>query len=251
MEVRILEGSTILEVDAPTLMEADPEEFVQQRLFPEVDPDRTGIDYLAESLGAAGTGGNGQQLYDKQLLDLFLGFERVFDHGIEAISIEEYRHDTRTVVDLRPEDLAKFSDLETKIPDPQEAMVGGKLDSIRHSDRTFTLVLPQVEERVKGIAEPALLAQLQEFWGQPVLVSGVAYFASNGQMLRLEATGLKRASEQDVQFWAVLPEPIGKALEMGEVRVPQTKRTGLNAIIGRWPGDEHDEQIDRLLEELS
>src|ERR1044071_8113051 len=43
MDVQILPGSTVLEIDAPTLMEADPQEFGQSSLFPEVDPELTGI----------------------------------------------------------------------------------------------------------------------------------------------------------------------------------------------------------------
>ncbi len=51
--VEILEGSTVLEVEAPSLIEADPDEFAQQQLFPEIDPERTSVDYFAESLSAA------------------------------------------------------------------------------------------------------------------------------------------------------------------------------------------------------
>jgi hypothetical protein len=32
-------------------------------------------------------------------------------------------------------------------------------------------------------------------------------------------------------------------------RKPQTSQTGLAAIIGKWPGDETDEQIDEALDE--
>jgi hypothetical protein len=34
-------------------------------------------------------------------------------------------------------------------------------------------------------------------------------------------------------------------------RQRQTRQTGVNAIIGRWPGDETDEEIEAALERLS
>jgi hypothetical protein len=34
-------------------------------------------------------------------------------------------------------------------------------------------------------------------------------------------------------------------------RRPQTATTGINAIFGRWPGDETEEEILAALEELS
>jgi hypothetical protein len=35
------------------------------------------------------------------------------------------------------------------------------------------------------------------------------------------------------------------------LRVPQGPTTGLNAVMGRWPGEESDEEIERVLEQLS
>lgn len=43
---------------------------------------------------------------------------------------------------------------------------------------------------------------------------------------------------------------VGK-LDLEALRVPQGPYTGINAIIGKWPGDESDEEIQALLEELS
>lgn len=49
-ELQISEGSTVLEISAPTLREADPEEFSQDSLFPEINPDLTSFDYLTEGI---------------------------------------------------------------------------------------------------------------------------------------------------------------------------------------------------------
>lgn len=250
MDVRIVEGSTVLEIDAPTLLEADPEEFGQRDLFPEVDPQLTGLDYLSDSLDAAAEADE-RGLYDKPLLELFLDFNRVFEHGIESVSIEGRRHDAPTSVRLKQEDLARFAELETKIPAPQEVNVAGKLDSIRHSDRTFTLLLPHSHESIKGIADPAQLERLQGLWGKAVLVSGVAHFAADDRILRIEATSLKDASDRDIELWAFSPKPLGARIAPGDLRVLQGPRTGLNAIIGQWPGEEADEEIERVLEQLS
>ena len=36
-----------------------------------------------------------------------------------------------------------------------------------------------------------------------------------------------------------------------DFRVPQGPQSGLNAIIGKWPGDESDDEIAKALERLS
>jgi hypothetical protein len=35
------------------------------------------------------------------------------------------------------------------------------------------------------------------------------------------------------------------------LRKPQGTKSGINAIIGKWPGDETEEEITAILEELS
>lgn len=43
-------------------------------------------------------------------------------------------------------------------------------------------------------------------------------------------------------YWSGLPE---------NLRQPQTPTTGIGAIIGKWPGNETDEEINEALERLS
>lgn len=252
MEVQILEGSTVLEIDAPTLLEADPEEFRQRDLFPEIDPELTGVDYLSQSLGAA-TGGRGENadLYDKPLLEMFRQFNHVFQHGITSVSIEGRTHHRLNAVRIRQPSLLRIAELELKIPAPQEVVLAGQLDTIRHSDRTFALVSPSTSERIRGIAESEQRDRLQSLWGTKVVVAGVAHFTSEGKVLRLEARSIREAVERDLLKWDVIPEPLEVVPTTSDIRVGQGPRTGLNAIIGRWPGDEPNETIDEALENLS
>jgi hypothetical protein len=45
--------------------------------------------------------------------------------------------------------------------------------------------------------------------------------------------------------------PLVEELDIAALHQPQGPDSGMNAIIGRWPGDESDEEILALLEELS
>jgi hypothetical protein len=42
-----------------------------------------------------------------------------------------------------------------------------------------------------------------------------------------------------------------RKLDRASLHQPQGPDSGINAIIGRWPGDESDEEIIALLDELS
>ena len=45
--------------------------------------------------------------------------------------------------------------------------------------------------------------------------------------------------------------PLVRRLDLAALHVPQGSDSGINAIMGKWPGDESEEEILALLEELS
>ncbi|MFQ5674260.1 MAG: hypothetical protein ACE5G1_00055 [bacterium] len=250
-EVQIVEGSTLLQITAPTLIEAGPSEFKQRELFPEIDPDLTSFDYFTDSLDAVLDGSERSNLYDRGMLKLLSGFNSVFERGIEEITFYSKGKNAVKKIQVSKSNLESFSKLEEQIPNPQQAKIAGKLDSIRHSDRTFVLQLPGNREQVKGITDFYHLEDLQDLWGKSVLVSGTVHFTPTGSILRIEADQIKSGSERDMIIWSVPPTPLKKPVSTAAFRVPQGSRSGINALIGHWPGDESDDQIEEVLEALS
>jgi hypothetical protein len=250
-EVEIVKGSTLLQITAPTLIEADPSAFKQRELFPEIDPDLTSFDYFTDSLDAVLDGSERSNLYDRGMLKLLSGLDSVFERGIEEITFHSKGKSEVRKIQVSKRDLASFTKLEEQIPHPQQAKIAGKLDLIRHSDRTFILQLPETKEQVKGITDSHHLEDLQDLWGKSVLVSGTVHFTSTGSILRIEADQIKTASERDIMMWSVPPEPLKKPASATAFRVHQGPRSGINAVIGRWPGDESDDEIEEVLETLS
>jgi hypothetical protein len=59
---------------------------------------------------------------------------------------------------------------------------------------------------------------------------------------------LPREAEADQQ---TSRRPLVRKLDLKALHQPQGPDTGINAIMGKWPGDESEEEILALLEELS
>lgn len=247
--VEILEGSTVLQIELPSLFEAAPEDFRQTQLFPEVNPALPAIDYLIDSIEAALEGDRRTSLYDGPFLKFLNKLDGIFGHGIT--DIEFRRPDGRPAppLHLKQSSVGRFRELESKIPRPQRVMVAGKLDTIRHSDRTFVLALDGEVEQIRGIAENC--EDLQTLWGKDVLVSGAAHFTVNGSVQRVEADAIRLASDRDLSLFAITPLPIAQPIGARDLRTPQGPRSGLSAIFGKWPGGESDEQICEALDSLS
>ena len=66
----------------------------------------------------------------------------------------------------------------------------------------------------------------------------------------MDADEVLLSTEQD-RFFSTVPPPTHITLNLKyEIRSQQNKRR-LAAIIGKWPGDETDEEIERALKEMS
>lgn len=249
--VSIRKGSTVLEIEAPTLREADPEYFAQEDLYPDVSPDLTSYDYLAQTFNDALHSPEASAI-DMQMVQLLARYKKVFDHGLTSLEFGCLKGalGSNSVL-VRERDVKDLRKLEKQIPPPQAVRLAGKLDLIKHSDGAFTIELPN-GEKVKGIVSGDRRDDLQELWGESALVIGVAHFGPSRKVVRVEAQIVRSATEIDHQLWAFPPEPqVSERSEALQYRVAQGPRSGFNAIFGQWPGDEGDEEIAEILERLS
>lgn len=234
---------------APTLREALPGRFAQQSLFPEVDPSKTGLVLMIESLEEALHGNQDSDAYDEALLKTFGEFRRLFNHGVHALEMRNGRLDA-PVLTITPGGMDTVRRLRRETPRPQRVRVAGKVDEIRHSDRAFTLIL-ESGEGVRGVLAEAEPEELARYFGRSAVVSGMAQFRPSGTLLRVDADLLEPATERDVAVFSEVPEPLLAAHDAQELRRPQGARSGINAIVGKWPGDETDDEIFAMIEEMS
>ena len=80
--------------------------------------------------------------------------------------------------------------------------------------------------------------------------AGTAFFRPSGSLLRIEADSIEPAGLESA-VWSRVPAPLFRGADGSSLRQPQGIRSGLNAIIGRWPGDETEEELAAALRELS
>jgi hypothetical protein len=246
--VGIEAGSTILVIEAPRLVDVAPSLFSQQELFEPVESSDTAFGLMQQTLALATEGRSDSDLFDQPLLTTFRRFQRILSCGYS--SIELTNGDARqSPVLIDHASIASVDRLIHNTPAPQRTRVSGTLDTIRHSDRMFTLLLED-GKAAKGIAEGLAAKQLAELFGQSVVVSGTAVFRASGRLLRIEAEVVEPAG-RDAAVWAQVPTPIFRVMDAAALREPQGPRSGVNAVIGHWPGDESDEEIATALRELS
>jgi hypothetical protein len=241
-------GSTVLVIEAKSLSDVAPSLFAQRELFEPIDSSESAFGLMEQTLALAANGRSDSDLFDQPLLSTFRRFERVLSSGFSSIELTNGKPGRAPLI-IDCDSIEAVDHLIRSTPSPQRARVAGTLDTIRHSDRMFTLLV-EGGKAVKGIAEDIAAEQLAGLFGQSVVVSGTAVFRASGTLLRIEAETIEPAGS-DTQIWARVPTPLFRIMDVGSLRQPQGPRSGVNAVVGRWPGDETDEEIAAALRELS
>ncbi len=118
----------------------------------------------------------------------------------------------------------------------------GTLDMVQATDSSFRFRMED-GRAIPGHLIGRPIITLAKVLGRRLLAFGTGQFNTAGELERLEMDSF---IPNDGQPWSVSSEdmPLSE-----EVRMEQAQR--LRAVIGIWPGDETDEQINAALEELS
>ena len=107
-----------------------------------------------------------------------------------------------------------------------------------------------------GVLNEGNIEDLAPMMAERVVVNGsVAYCPDTGPH-EIYADSISPASPEEIADWEwrtnpLFPSPNRMTREqLEELMEPQTPTTGVNAVIGKWPGDETDEEISEALKLL-
>lgn len=243
-------GDTILYFDAPTLREAASELYDQQELWP-TRPDGidTGFDLLGDVLTDISTKNPDSDHFDPPLLQRVARFKKVLSGPFKEIRINSRRYSADDPAVIKPLTIDIAERLYAKTPAPQRVRLVGHLDMIRASTQTFALRLDDGQE-VRGILPDGSLEECKALLGQRALILGRAIYRASGRLLRIDAEAIS-SGEAEPSLWSRMPQPRNGTMDLSKFRKPQGPRSGVAATLGRWPGDESDEEIRLALEKLS
>ena len=136
-----------------------------------------------------------------------------------------------------------------KPPSPRRVMVVGKLDMFCQSSRNFGLILDS-GVKTRGIYLGDDIKGVSKLLGKRVSIQGHAVYRPSGEVLCLDAEKILRGAGEPA-ILSKIPPPMDGSVNYRKLRQKQTATNGLAAIIGKWPGDETDEEIFAALEEMS
>lgn len=240
-----------LVLHAPTLQEALPERFEQGDLFSPVDPRQSALTLMAASLAEATAGRLDSDAFDAELLTVFTrDFARLFGRDrISGFALQNGLPEAPPL-ELDAAGLRTVRRLRDRTPRPRRVRLAGRIDEAKYSKCAFVLVLGD-GARVRGVLTEQGPETLKPHFGEVVAIEGMAQFRPSGRLLRVDVDRMAAAGDRDLAAFSAEPTPLAAAIDVRQLHRPQTARTGLNNVVGRWPGDESDEEVERYLQDIS
>jgi hypothetical protein len=240
---------TQLHFACPTAGAAAPELY-EQRQFewsPLPSPDDTGFDLLGDVIADLSSHNVDSDRFDRPMLQYLSRFKNGINGTFQEIVFAGHRITHPATIDASVIRTAREFSSET--PNSEPVRIAGTLDMIRASTQAFAVKLESGEE-IRGVLLNGQLESVSQLLAKRVLVLGKAVYRPSGRLLRVDAENLRPASEADA-FFSRIPAPSRKKLDVRQIIREQTPKRGLAAIIGQWPGDETDEEIEVALRDLS
>jgi hypothetical protein len=170
------DGQTVLHLRVPTLGDAVPEIFEQQSLWPGmVHPDDTAIQLIGKVSEVVSKREASSDLYDQPLLRHLAHWQPIFKREVRQVRLPMISHGEEraapVALDVRVVENARL--LSAQVPLPRQVRIVGKLDMVRHSTRSFGLVLDSGEE-VRGLFLEDDPETLRKLLGAGITVFGKA-----------------------------------------------------------------------------
>ena len=208
-------------------------------------PQQTPVSLFIHAFNDALNAQDDHGLLDKPLLNELKNFRKAFLKDDEILTISNQG----SLPDLKLEkrDFKKIKDFEEELPDPEPVMLNGIVDELKYSKLKVRI---QTEEGiVDGFLSNSLATEdIAPYWGQKVTITGTSHFKPGGKSV-IEIQRIFESGEGD-EYFSKKPESETVQEQFDRQLREKGAKNQLSAIAGKWPGNESDEEFDRMLNDL-
>ncbi|MBI4333935.1 MAG: hypothetical protein HY673_21950 [Chloroflexi bacterium] len=239
----VRKGSTLLELEAPTLAESAAEQIRQQDLWYTLPkPEDTALSILAKSVHEATSEQLESEYFDRGVLGALLCFRSVFEKYAKALEVTS-DHKPADNFRLGNEELKRIGKMEAQTPEPHAAVIAGSFNLIEHAQRRFQLDLGD-GRKIPGKADSSYVSEedMRNLWGKKVTIKGIAHFNPSGKARFIEAQVIRTIGTGEQVFERIpASEPPERFVE--KLGKKKEASSPLREVWGKWPGDESIEEI--------
>ncbi|MCC5828519.1 MAG: hypothetical protein JJU36_03640 [Phycisphaeraceae bacterium] len=244
------DDETVLYFETPMLGEAVAELYEQQELWPSrPDPEDTPFDLLADVVEDVRSGLSDSDRFDRPLLTKLHDMGRGLNGTFQSCLVSSRRHADGPRVTVDRAVVTSADELTRATPQPRQIRIAGVLDMIRASTNTIGVKLDNGQE-IRGVLVHGDTTQIHELLNRKVTLLGKAIYRPSGNLLRVDVAEVRSMRNEDA-FFNQIPTPQRSTKDRAVIMGQRHRTSNVAAIIGRWPGEETDAEIELALQELS
>lgn len=183
---------------------------------------------------------------DKPLIKDLIDLKSFFKNDNEELIISN--NNVTPTITLKKKDFSKIKQLEESYPEPQNIVVNGKIDMLQHSKSKVTINTE--EGTINGILKDASLnSEIKQYWGTEATVHGLGHYKPNGRLDYIEIERIYPSTPED-KYFSKIPFAETAEQQVQKQTIGKSNKNWADEIFGKWPGDETDEEFDKLLDDL-
>lgn len=245
----IHKGSTVIDLECePFEKTIDKVQYdlFKQDIYKELLND-TPVSLVIKSFNNALDENAPKDFLDKSLLLELKQFDNVFRSSEETIFF--LNQGTISELQLQKNDFSKIEILEKETPDPQHIILNGKIDVLEYSKTRAKIITKEglVEAILGNQIKPE---EIRNYWGEEVTIVGTAYYKPGGNISFILIEKIFEPGSGDEYFSF---KPHSESVEQqisNQIKEKYKQGNPLKDIVGKWPGEESDEEFEQLLKEI-
>lgn len=187
-----------------------------------------------------------KNLLDKALVKNLKDLKSFFRSNNEELIISN--RGSLPELHLKKSDFGRIKELEDSIPDPQNVVINGIIDILEHSKSKITVKTEQ-GNLLGNITNKFQQDVIKDFWGKEATIYGVGHFKPNGKLSYVEIERIFESTEED-KYFSKIPFSENTIQQIQRQTSKNPTKNWMNEIAGKWPGQESDEEFEKLLKEL-
>ena len=243
------DDKTDLLFELPLFGEAAEDMYKQKEIWPtKPDANDTGLEVFGDAIHDVASGNRDSDRFDRALLQNIVKLQALFKSAFQEIEIRSERRQEHAISRIDPSVIRTAESFSRTTPNPRRIRLYGTLDMIQASTQGFHLKLLSDEE-APGVLVAGDIGDSLDLFNQEVTVYGKAVYRPSGRLLRIDADEIVPATDKD-RFFAKIPHGIPPSGDARRATREQPAKRGIAAIIGKWPGEETDEEVEAALRRL-
>lgn len=208
---------------------------------------QTPVSLIISAFRAALSEGEDKNLLDEALMSELMKLRKFFKSDSETILLSN--RGTVPQVSVSAKEFDQIEHLYNSIPQAEKVVVNGVIDELKFSGKQMVLLTESKARVIIVCEDSSVMTEVSVFFGKEITLYGMAHYKPGGQLSYILLERFAQPGKGD-RFFSRKPDKSSLQQNIALQLRDGKKANPLDDVIGKWPGDETDQEFELMLKEL-